>query len=85
MSFKEFLINYFSPAFLILRCCLFFLGIWSYFVSLIACVSLGLDSQTAHYISLIIALFIIYKSLKPWGVGMTVGEAITKYKKFINK
>lgn len=85
MSFKNFIINYFSPVFFILRCFLLWTSFCLYFVLPLALHSSGLDSTLSHYIGMGLSLYILYKALKPWRIGMSIGEAKAKYDKFINK
>lgn len=85
MSFKEFIINYFSPIFFILRCFLLWTAFCLFIILPFALVHSGFDATLARYISIAVSLYILYKALKPWRVGMTIGEAMRKYKKFVDK
>lgn len=85
MSFKDFIINYFSPVFFILRCFLLWTSLCLYVVVPLALVHSGFDPTLSRYISLAISLYLLYKALKPWRVGMTIGEAMHKYKNFTGK
>lgn len=85
MSFKDFIINYFSPVFFILRCFLVWVAFFCYVFLPFFLFSSGISETVARFISLGLALYFLYKALKPWRVGMTIGQAMDKYKKFINK
>lgn len=84
MSFKEFIINYFSPVFLILRCFLLWTSFCSYFILPTVLYHFGMGNLS-NPIGIIVSIYILYKAIKPWRVGMTIGEAKQKYDSFINK
>lgn len=77
MSFKGFLVNYFSPIFFILR---FFLLLATFFIYFLLPFILhdgaNIDFTLARYITTILALYTLYKALKPWRVGMTIRDII---------
>lgn len=85
MSFKDFIINYFSPVFFILRCFLLWTSFCLYFLLPFVLASHGFDVGLAKGIGIIVSLYLLYKALKPWRVGMTIGEAMKKINNFSGK
>jgi hypothetical protein len=80
MTFKNFLLNYLSPFYFIVRCLWLILALFTWALLTGILVGSGWSEKSAHYTAIAISLIIIWNAIRPWKIGISYNEAVESAK-----
>ena len=80
MTFKNFLVNYFSPFYLMARCFWLILALFTWVLLTGILVGSGWSEKSAYYTAMAIGLVLAWNAIRPWKIGISYNEAVESAK-----
>jgi hypothetical protein len=74
MTFRQFLVNYFSPVYFVLRCCWLISAFVTPVFTMFVLTGQGASPALAKLCGIAIAAACVWVALKPWKVGASIAD-----------
>lgn len=74
MTFRQFLVNYLSPWYFLLRCFWLFNAFVGWLLTTAILAGQGWNPNTAHNIGLVVGFILVWNALRPWKVGPSYND-----------